>query len=286
MQALYYSMILVMLYLAVYLLNESIKHRKKVHIKFKNHRFRKMKSEFIRKMNERDTLFLGTGLTISRYQYNTLRITILAVILLFQIMEAQYASNVIIRYAAFGILVLITSPRMTFMNIKTPFARALELLHDRYRKKIDLELYNSISQLKNLAVVQKDRPMSADFLIEQLVRFTNKSKRVLMQTLSMMREGKDQEGIAFFKQTINSKLAIEFANILSKLDYLNPAELRGQLIILQSSFRNEKTTMKLAQQELLSNLIFLPIVAVAIVILLNFVVITVWLDSLYRMLNL
>ncbi|MCG8483227.1 MAG: hypothetical protein MJA31_07975, partial [Clostridia bacterium] len=260
MQALYYSIVLLFIYMAVYLLKESHQHKKKVNIKFKNHRFRKMRSEFIRKLNEKDTFFLGSGLSISRYQYGILRTTILAVIFIFQIIDARYASKPIVHYITFGILVMITSPRMTIMNIKTPFARVLQFLQNSYRKKIDLELYNSISQLKNLAVVQKDHPMSADFLIEQLVRSTNKSRKIYMQTLSMMREGKDEEAIEFFKQAINSKLAIEFANIIPKLDYLNPVELKDQLVLIQSSFRNEKTTMKLAQQEILSNLIFLPIV--------------------------
>lgn len=162
----------------------------------------------------------------------------------------------------------------------------LELFKNNYRKKIDLELYNSISQLKNLVIVQKDHPMSADFLIEQLVRFTNKTKIIYLHTLSIMREGKDKDAIAYFKQSIQSKLGTDFANILAKLDYINPAELKQQLVLTQSSYRNEKVTMKLAQEEMLSHIIFLPIIAVAIVILLNFVIITVWLDSLYKMLNL
>lgn len=240
----------------------------------------------INKLNEKDTLFIRTGIPLNLYQYNSLRIGILAIVFIFHVVDIKHAANPVLYYSFYFILVIVTSPKMIIMKKKTPFAMVLNLLEKNYRKKIDLELYNSISQLKNLAIVQRENPMSADFLIEQLLRFTNKSKKVYLHTLSMMREGREEEAIYYFKQTINSKLGVEFANILSKLDYLNPVELKEQLVLFQSSFRNERTTMQLAQQEMLSNIIFLPIVAVAIVILLNFVIITVWLDSLYRMFNL
>lgn len=281
MKSLYYSLVLVLLFMSVYLLKESCTY-KRTKIKFKNHRFRKMRSEVTRKLNEKDTLFLGSGISINRYQYNMIRIIVLATLFVFQILD----SNSIAKYIFFLILFLITSPIMDIFNKKTPFAMVLELFKNNYRKKIDLELYNSISQLKNLVIVQKDHPMSADFLIEQLVRFTNKTKIIYLHTLSIMREGKDKDAIAYFKQSIQSKLGTDFANILAKLDYINPAELKQQLVLTQSSYRNEKVTMKLAQEEMLSHIIFLPIIAVAIVILLNFVIITVWLDSLYKMLNL
>lgn len=254
-------------------------------IKFKNRRFRRISSQFF--TSNKEANFLSDyGLSINIYQYQLIRYAILVIWVLNQLLETSLMENILFKVFFTASLFVLTAPRLYIFRWQTPFARALFLLNRYHQKKKDEEIYKAVSQLKNLVVVQRDNPMSADFLIEQLAKFTKITKLTFSRTLAMMQEGRMNDAADYFKSETGSKLGAEFANILLKLDQLNPYELEEQLTIIQGSVLDERVTEQMKQQELISNLLFIPIVATAIVILLNFVIITVWLDSFNKMLSL
>ena len=287
MEVIYYICIFSWVIVGIVLIKEAICYRKRrVNIKFRSNRFRKIKYKFLNSIHEEDDYFKGTGIPLNLFQYNMIRISILSIFFIFEIMGESFSRVLIMKCVIYIFAVIITSPRLTLFNKKSLFAHMISILQSQYQKKLDEEIYKALLQLKNLAIVQKEQPVSADFIIEQISRFTTVTKKIFLKTISMMREGRDEDAVEFFKSSTGTKLGNEFANMLAKLEKLNPAELEEQLVLLQSAFRNEKVTDKLRRQEMLSNILFIPIVAVSIVILLNFVIITVWLDSFYRMLNL
>lgn len=287
MEIMYYSILLILIYSGFMLIQQWIISKKKTYnIKFRNSRFRQVKKQLINNMNEQDSVFISAGLPFNRYQYNMLRISIICLMITFHLVDTGLSKDNIYSYIIFILFILITTSRLSVFNRRTPFAAVLFILKKNYQRKMDDELYKSLSQLKNLVIVQEDNPMSGDFLFEQLIRFTKKTKKIFIKTLSMIREGNEEGAITFFKLATGTKLGQDFANILSKLDKINPAELKEHLILIQASIRDEKITQKLRIQEMASNLIFLPIIGASIVVLLNFVIIAVWLDSLNNMFNL
>ena len=57
-------------------------------------------------------------------------------------------------------------------------------------------------QLKNLAIATKDNPLGADFIIEQLMRFTKITKPIFVRTLSIWRMGEYEKACGYFKENI------------------------------------------------------------------------------------
>ena len=237
------------------------------------------------KEEKTNNTFKGTNIPITVAKYNTIRMIIF--LMVFGGMVLGDSGNSITKnIIILGLIYLITAPKKEVLGKKTPFGLLVDFLGREYKAKKDMEIYRAITQLKNLAIAQREKPIGADFLLEQLGKFTVVTKPIFTQTISLWRLGKEEEACNYFAEESGTKLGKEFSNIISKLDNINPAELVEQLELYQNHVKEERTTKKLKRQETISNVIFLPIVATAFVIMLNFVAIVVWMDSINSIINL
>ena len=96
------------------------------------------------------------------------------------------------------------------------------------------ELYDSCILLKNLALVYRQMPLSADMILELLMENSWKLKPVYREVLNLYRNGKRQEAFSFFAGAIGTKSGRSFSVILAKLDQINPAELLEQMKVFQN----------------------------------------------------
>jgi hypothetical protein len=226
-------------------------------------------------------IYRTTKFSVSKLQYNTARMIILLLMLVNMATSSTPGEDSILKnLAVLGVVWVISIPRRKILKRKTPFGYILDIFEKEDRQKKDVEVFRAITQLKNLAISQKDKPLGADFMIEQLSRFAVITKPIFSQTISLWRMGKEDEACDYFADEIDTKLGREFANILRELDEINPVELVDQLELFQNHIKEERVTNRLKKQEMISNILFMPIVATAFVIMLNFVVIVVWMDAL------
>jgi len=255
-------------------------------MKYKKYRFNKMAKTILTEMKSSDSIFQDTHLKINLFTYTAFRILLILTILAAGISGgASLAWPDMKTLFILAAALLFTSPQDKILNIKTPFYRLKVFLMKKYKEDIEHEIYNSISQLKNIIITQEDRPLSSIYILEMIIKFANKSKNIFAKTLSFLQEGNAEGATEYFKNSVDNKSVNDLANMIIKLDYLNPLELREQLTGMQTYIRQERMTQRLKEQELISNIIFIPVIANIIVILMNFIIITIWMDSLYNMLN-
>lgn len=237
--------------------------------------------------NNNDDIFKDTGLKISLLQYQTGRYLMISLLFLMLIYSFFKNGNISLKHLLITIFIyLISAPVREFLGKKTPFYYFIYVLKNEYRNKLDLEIFRSISQLKNLAIAQKDKPFGADFIIQQLMKFSNITKPVYIKMLSKYRMGQEEEACKYFAEAIGTNYAKELANIFLKLDKINPGELVEQLTLYQVSIREEWRTKKMRKFEAISDIIFIPIIASALIVLLNFVVIVVYIEQASSIFNL
>lgn len=258
-------------------------------VRFKKNRYKDIAKTVRVQLDDKDNdyIFKESGLNLNTLQYNTFRFCFF-IVLLVVAMISYFRTNSDIFFHIIGIfiLMLLSEPQISFLGKSTPFGFVMKHIKKEYTAKINNELYQTTTQLKNLALAQKDNPMGADFIIEQLMRFTRHTKPVFSQTLSIWRLGKEKEACDYFSKEIGTKLGQDFASVLLKLDQINPAELVEQIILFQTHIKEERITATLRKQEAISNIVFIPIIAAAFVIMLNFVAIVIWIDSMNTILNL
>jgi len=148
------------------------------------------------------------------------------------------------------------------------------------KESMERELFHSCMILKNLAIVHQSLPMSTDFLLEQLMESSQMLRPVYADILTDYRNGRHQEAFSRLHQKIPVPSAQKLARILRRLDDLQPAELVGQMNAFEETFAAERKTKAMARAQRKSLITTLASTATIFVVLLNFVVVVVFLDTL------
>lgn len=145
---------------------------------------------------------------------------------------------------------------------------------------MDRELYNSSVVLKNLALVRRETPLSADYMIEKIMENSTSLKPVYGEMLTLYRAGRDEDAAKVLALNINSKAAKHFSIILSKLDKMNPAELEAQMQSFQKSMIEKRVTYAVRKVQRNSAILTAFATATIFALLLNFVVVVVFMYTL------
>lgn len=145
---------------------------------------------------------------------------------------------------------------------------------------LDKELYNSSVIIKNLSLVRRDSPISADYIYEKLAENSTMLRPIYGQMLTLYRNKKDSEAFKVLPMIMGTKDSRNFAIILSKLDKLNPYELKEELELFQKSMRERRKTHAIKRVQRNSLILTVMSTITAFAVLLNFIVIVVFMSTL------
>lgn len=152
-----------------------------------------------------------------------------------------------------------------------------KLLHSDRAEK---EIFNCCIVLKNLAIVHREMPMSADFILEQLMESSKILRNTFADMLSAYRNGRGEEAFSILYARVPIKEAKTFASILNKLDQINPAELIAHMTAFEETFASQRMTKGMKRAERKSLLTTMMATASIFAILLNFTIVVVFMDTL------
>lgn len=219
---------------------------------------------------------------LSFKQYQVLRwIIFISIILYFiysYIINNTIPKSNVLLYTIGGFV--LSTPKRNVMGKKTPFMLLLDYFEKRIIYQKNLELYRSISQLKNFVIAKQNNPPSALFILEQLKKFAKRTKPVYNQTIYLWSMGRTEEACQYFSSKIGTNDAEELAKIFLKLDDLKPIELRKQLQLYQEGIKKRRETEKLRENENKSNLIYSIVIISAIIVLTNFLIVAYYIDTI------
>lgn len=264
--------------------------RKKHPIRMKRTRFDVLKEKIRAKMYDAtiDKLFQHSGLSsINTFKYQVLRYSVLFVSL------ALFHSAFFLKggdYPLAQILVFVTlfflsSPTETLLGKKTPFKHVINWLTEGHKRKQDVELGRIVSQLKNTIIIKHQNPSSSDFILQQLYKFSKITKPIFSRMLAMWSLNEKIRACGYFSLSIGTQLSRDLANVFSKLDKLNPIELREQLEILQKEIKEDRKTRKLEEKERRSYVIYFVIALACALIVLNFIVLVYFIEVFSELQN-
>lgn len=145
---------------------------------------------------------------------------------------------------------------------------------------MEKELYGSIITLKNLAIVYRDRPVSADVIFEALMENTTVLKPLYEEMLSLHRSGNYEDAYSYFAEKTGSRAGRNFAIILSKMDKLNPAETIRQIEVFQNMMMEQRMTAAIKAAQRSSVIVTVWAAAGMFALLVNFAAVVVFMDAL------
>lgn len=223
---------------------------------------------------------LNIGLTLKKYQIIRYGIFIILLIIYLSkfILQGGYLPQqpIILLCITF----LISMPRKYIAAKKTPFIYVVEIVKNQFLKEKNTEIYRAFSQLKNLSIARQNNPPGSDFILEQLRKFSKKTRPIFNEMIYYWSLGKKEDACNYFKEQINTPEAEQLADIFLKLDELNPIELKNQLILYQDKIKKKRETDKIKANEDKSYLVYSTVIASAFIVLLNFVIVGFYIDSI------
>lgn len=286
-QILYLTIFTLLGVIAIFIVQKMKNINKTYNLKMRRHRYERLFS-YIKKniyKDELEGIFNNSGLKITTIQYQMIRYMSFIIWLILLNFSYQLGGGTYPVKQLFIILILflVSSPKTYFLGKKTPFKYVLDVFITNHKYKKNIEIYRAISQLKNIALARKDTPPSSDFVLEQLNKFTNIIRPVFNKTIALWSMGEKEEACNYLEQAIDTKEATELANILRKLDDLEPFELKNQLSLLQESIKKERETRKIKNNENISNFVYLLVITTCIIIMVNFVVVVYYIETINQL---
>lgn len=160
-----------------------------------------------------------------------------------------------------------------------PFVMILRMIKACREKKMDREIFESITFLRNLASIEKGRNSSADSVIEKLSENNGLLQPIFIRMLNLLRINRLKEASALFSQKVGTPAGRDFANLLLQWDRLEPGELLETLLSCEKNMKAVRLTGQKKRDEIVSDLIYFPVVVNILVIFVNFIYVAYFIDQ-------
>lgn len=256
-------------------------------LRIKKNRYDQFIDYVKRRIDEKEVnqLFQQSGLRITAIQYQISRYIIFSVWVVLINISHYFKGGTYPFFQLFVIFLifLLTLPTSLFLGKRTIFKYFIDLLIENYRGKQNAEIFQAMSQLKNIVIARKDTPLGSDFILDQIRKFTKTTRPVFNRMIALWSLGKKDQACDYFEEAIQTREAAELANLFRKLDDLNPHELHQQIILLQEMIKRERETRKLKANENKGNLVYFIVISTSMVILINFVVVVYYLEMMKQL---
>ncbi|MCI8608536.1 MAG: hypothetical protein HFE73_02735 [Firmicutes bacterium] len=158
--------------------------------------------------------------------------------------------------------------------------RWTEMMERRKGRRMDQEIFDGGMLLKNLAIVEKERTFSADYIYETLMDNSHILKPIYGEMLSLYRGGKDREAFQVWREKCGTRAARNFSMILEKVGQINPEALIEQMEVFQEMMYQQRVTADMEQVERNSLITTLMATAVILIMLIDFAVVVVFLHTM------
>jgi hypothetical protein len=120
--------------------------------------------------------------------------------------------------------------------------------------------------------------MSADLVIQRLSENRGMLQPVYLKTLRLLRMNRRAEAEKCFAEAVGGR-GRDFVRILIQWDEIEPKELASTLISYQKSLKESRITAKKKKDEMISDLIYVPVVVNVMVIFMNFIYVAYFVEQ-------
>lgn len=150
---------------------------------------------------------------------------------------------------------------------------------DIKKKKLMSELAEGLSYLKNITILGRGENISAEFMLEELSDFSPglaKTYLAMARTLSL-----NEKSLAanMLYEAIGTTYARDIGGFLASWEDIPQTELLSSIEAYLNVMREEQVTRQKAKDELVSDLVYLPVVLNCMLVLLNFIFVSYFIEQ-------
>ena len=163
------------------------------------------------------------------------------------------------------------------------FSGVRAAFRQEWQTNADLEIYDSMLLLKNLALAEKEQAFSADYIYEALMQHAKRLKPIYAQMLTLYRSGKDKDAFRYLADQCGSRAGKNFSMVLSKVDQIHPDALAEQMDVFIEIMSQQRMTSEMKKVQ--RNSLFTTVAATAAVFIsmIDFAVVVVFMHTMTLM---
>ena len=160
-----------------------------------------------------------------------------------------------------------------------PVGMILRTIKKYRQQKMDKEIIDAISFLRNMASIEKGKSCSTDYIVERLSEYNGFLQPVYIKMLSFLRINQSKEAAEYFAKKAGTTSARDFAGLLIRWDRMEPDGLLETLLSYEKSMKAIRITDQKRKDEMISDLIYFPVVVNILVIFINFIYVAYFIDQ-------
>lgn len=160
-----------------------------------------------------------------------------------------------------------------------PIYWILATLDKHKMEKMDMEIYEAISYLRNITAIGSGGFVSADAIIEQLAEHRGFLSPIYVRMLRLLRQNQKEKAIEYFSEAVGTEISKDFVRLLIQWDEINPKELMETLLSHQKNIKEVRLTIQKRRDETISDLIYLPVVINVMLLFINFIYVGYFIDQ-------
>ncbi|NLY70928.1 MAG: hypothetical protein GX076_04515 [Clostridiales bacterium] len=159
-----------------------------------------------------------------------------------------------------------------------PFSWIKSYLVKQKKEKMDIEIYEAISFLRNITSIGGGYT-SADSILDQLKEHRGLLSPIYSRMLRLLRQNQKEEAINYFYNAVGTEISKDFARLLIQWDEINPKDLMEILLSHQKNIKEVRLTIQKRRDEMISDFIYLPVVFNVMLVFINFIYVSYLIDQ-------
>ena len=159
----------------------------------------------------------------------------------------------------------------TLARRSTPYRKVQKLAAGRRQEAMQRDLAESLSYIKNLVVIGRAETMSAQLLLEELSELSKDLGTVFLSMARCIQLFDKETAAQQLFEALPFSYAKDIGEFLAGWEDVPPADLLSTVEVYRSALREERVTRQKRRDEMISDLVYFPVVVNAMAVLLNFI---------------
>ena len=160
-----------------------------------------------------------------------------------------------------------------------PYKKLKQFALSRKREAMQRDLAESLSYIKNLVVIGRGENMSAQLLLEELSELSKDLGPVFLSMARCVQLFDKQTAAQQLYHALPFSYAKDIGEFLAGWEDVPPADLLNTVEVYRSALREDRLTKQKRRDEMISDLVYFPVVVNAMAVLMNFIYVAYFLQQ-------
>ncbi len=160
---------------------------------------------------------------------------------------------------------------------KIEFIENLKLI--RSSRVMELELVEALAYLRNIVILGNGSSASAELVLEELAGISNALKPAFQDMAHFLHTNDKASAEMVLYKYMDTGFSKDLGRFLAGWNDIPPGELLGNLEIYLDSLREDIIDQKQKRNEIISDLIYFPVVINAMLVLVDFIYVAFYIEQ-------